>query len=550
MKNIIQNNIATPLLLVLLMCFSASLQAVNSSYYFYVQFTNKNNTPFSLTNPSQFLSQRAIDRRTAFAIECDSTDLPVNPSFLQQLENMGIKVHSNSKWMNGATVLLEDSGKMNLVRALPFVSMVEYTGKIDPASLVKSNKIKSEATFEYGIASGQINQISGNFLHENGFRGRDIHIGVIDAGFMNVNINPAFDSLRLQNRLLGTKDIIDPNSNIYAQDAHGANVLSTMAGNLANQYLGTAPDASYWLIRTEYGPTEYKVETDFWCSGIEFADSAGVDVVNSSLGYYTFNDPTMNFTYADMNGTVSRASRAAYMASRKGIIVVTSAGNEGNKLWKYIGSPADAPGIVTVGAVQSDSLPSTFSSFGPSSDGRVKPEISARGTSTALVNTNGNLAYGNGTSYSSPIIAGMIASYLQAAKKSSPPYYIDTLIQNIFSSGHKYYNPTTQMGYGIPNFEFATRNLPVFTDSFQIESDKNFHLSYNIQNKTIHLWMKNKMKSIGKSLIMYSMTGSVMLQKPMNETITIIDASKFSTGVYAIFIAGNGKSETLKIMIQ
>lgn len=550
MKNRFLHNISAPLILVLLMCFSTSLKAVSTTYYFYVQFSDKNNTPFSLSNPLQYLSQRAIDRRAAFAINCDSTDLPVNPSYLQQIGTLGITIHSKSKWMNGATVLLEDSSKMSLVRALPFVKWVQYTGKNVLPTLVSPSKIKAETTFEYGTANTQISQISGKFLHDNGYRGKNIHVGVIDAGFMNVNTNPAFDSLRLQGRLLGTKDIINPNSNIYTEDSHGANVLSIMAGNLRTQYLGTAPDASYWLIRTEYSPTEYLVETDFWCSGIEFADSVGVDVVNSSLGYYGFDDSSMSFSYADMNGTVSRASRAANLASKKGIIVVVSAGNEGNKSWHYIGSPADAGGIVTAGGVQADSSPSVFSSFGPSSDGRVKPEICGLGSSTSIINPLGKLDNGSGTSYSSPVLAGMMASYLQAAKKSSPPYNVETLIQNVFRSANLYNNPTAQMGYGIPNFEYATRNLPFFAAVTQIEANKKFNLTFDYQNKSIHIWMMNRMESIGKTIQLYSMTGKLMLQKPMNETMTIIDASKFPEGIYAVCVLGNGSSETRKVLIQ
>ena len=311
------------LFIVSILFISTSVQSAVTSYYFYVQFANKNNSPYSLSNLSEFLSARAISRRTTFSVTCDSTDLPVNPSYIQQVENLGVHVHSKSKWMNGATVLLTDSSKMSLVRALPFVKRVQYTGKIDVDSPVSPRRSKNETTTsEYGSATTQINQLNGKYLHNLGFRGKDIVIGVIDAGFTNVNVNSAFDSLRIQGRLLGTKDIINPNSNIYAEDTHGAMVLSTMTGNLAGQFLGTAPDASYWLIRTEYGPTEYLVETDFWCSGIEFADSVGVDVVNSSLGYSTFDDTKMNFSYADMNGKVSRASIAANLASKKGIIVV------------------------------------------------------------------------------------------------------------------------------------------------------------------------------------------------------------------------------------
>jgi serine protease AprX len=521
-----------------------------TNYYFYVQFANKNSSPYSLGNPSAFLSERAIARRAAFSIACDSTDLPVNPSYLQQIENIGIHVHSHSKWMNGATVILPDSSQMSLIRALPFVRFVEYTGKLVGAVLAPAQKAKTQANLDYGIASTQINQLSGKYLHDHGFRGKGIQIGVIDAGFLNANTNTCFDSLRLQGRLLGTKDIINPTSNIYAEDAHGAMVLSIMAGNLPGQYLGTAPEASYWLIRTEYGPTEYKVETDFWCSGIEFADSVGVDVVNSSLGYYTFDDPTMGFTYADMNGKVSRASRAANLASKKGIIVVVAAGNEGASSWHYIGSPADAEGIIAVGAVKADSTSSPFSSFGPSSDNRVKPEICAIGSSSAIVSTSGVPSYGNGTSFASPTMAGMMACYLQAVQKSNPALNMQSILKPVLESGNLYLTPTTQKGYGIPNFEFATRNLSNFAGLNPVTTNDNYLLAYDAKNKAIQLWSNNRENTLGKTVRLYSVTGKLVVQKQMTEAITAFDTHKLPVGIYAICITGNGKTETKKITIQ
>ena len=373
-------------LFLVFLLFSCSSVLATTGYYFYVQFANKNNSPYSLTKPQEYLSARAIERRAQRAPGIDSTDLPITPAYLSQIESLGIHVHNRSKWMNGATVLLTDSSKMSLVRALSFVKWVKYTGKIRLAATSSSKRTKVvENSDSYGSAAAQINQMSGKYLHDLGYRGKGVVVGVLDAGFLDVNRNPAFDSLNLQGRLLGTKDFVNPNSNIYAEDSHGAAVMSILAGNLPGSFIGTAPDASFWLIRTEYTPTEYLVETDFWCSGIEFADSVGVDVVNSSLGYTKFDDPVMDYTYADMNGEVSRASRCAALAAKKGIIVCSSAGNEGNKAWHYIGAPADAKGIVTVGGVNYSGVSSVFSSYGPSSDSRIKPEVCTLGTSAALI---------------------------------------------------------------------------------------------------------------------------------------------------------------------
>jgi len=549
MRNFTFQTILAGLLIVFLFISLATVRATTTSYYFYVQFMNKNNTPYSLSSPSEFLSERAIARRTAYGLSCDSTDLPVNPVYIQQISNLGIPVHCLSKWMNGATVLLTDSSQMSQVRRLPFVKFVEYTGLLVGAAEAPTGKASVKATYDYGIAATQINQLNGTPLHNEGYRGKGIHIAVIDAGFMNVNTNPAFDSLRLQGRLLGTKDIVNPNSNIYSEDSHGAEVLSTMAGNLSGQYLGTSPDASYWLIRTEYVPTEYKVEPDFWASGIEFADSVGVDVVTSSLGYYTFDDPTMSFTYADMNGKVSRASRAANLASKKGIIVAVAAGNEANYSWHYIGTPADADGIVTVGAVTSSGTPSYFSSFGPSSGGRTKPEVCAMGSSSALVDTNGTTGYNSGTSFATPIMAGMLACLLQRYKALDPNIDVATLLNAVFTSGSLYANPTTQMGYGIPDFVKAEKNLQTLDLIQQVEKG-DFIIGNDLSSHAITIRFTDGRTPSNTTVRIYSMTGILILNQLLTTSSTTLHADKFPAGIYAVCISENGKIATRKVIIR
>ncbi len=537
------------LAIIFLLSLSVSVRAVDTSYYFYVQFTDKNNTPYSLANPSEFLSARAIARRATFGLTCDSTDLPVNPSYVQQIGSLGISVHNRSKWMNGVTVLLTDSGKMSQVRALPFVKFVEYTGLLVGPAMAPPAKVRVQTNLDYGIAATQINQLNGTSLHNEGFLGEGMQIGVIDAGFSNVDINHAFDSLRLQGRLLGTKDVINPNSNIYSEDTHGAMVLATMTGNIPGQFLGTAPKASYWLIRTEYAPTEYKVETDFWCSGIEYADSVGVDLVNSSLGYYTFDDPGMGFTYADMNGKVSRASRAANLASKKGIVVVVAAGNEGNKAWHYIGSPADADGIIAVGAVTSTGTPSSFTSFGPSSDGRVKPEICAMGTSSAVVSTGGIPTYGNGTSFASPIMCGMMACLLQRYKLQNSNPAIEVLLHSVFRSGNLFNNPTEQLGYGIPDFVKAEQSLFVFDSLFQIEKN-DFTLTYNSTFNTLIIKLPTGDVPSNTAINIYSITGKLIQKLPVTESSTVLRTTNFAPGIYAVCLIENGKTSTRKLLIR
>lgn len=535
------------LVLLALSCMSVSGA---TSYYFFVQFSNKKNTTYSLASPSAFLSSRAIARRVAFGISCDSTDLPVNQSYVNQVANLGAKIHSRSKWMNSVTVLVADSSLMSQVRALPFVNKVQYTGKTDAASLTRQkSKFETQLT-DYGSAQAQLNQINGSYIHSLGYTGKGIHVGVLDGGFSSVNTNPGFDSLRLSGRLLGTKDIAEINGNVYAMDAHGANVLSIMTGRLggATPYAGTAPHASFWLIRTEYAPTEYLVETDFWVSGIEFADSVGVDVVNSSLGYTTFDDTKMNFTYADMNGKISRASKAATLAAQKGIIVCNSAGNDGNKTWHYIGSPADAEGIVSVGAVYNTGVSSEFSSYGPSSDNRVKPEICGTGTATAYITTAGTRASGNGTSYSSPVIAGMMACYLQYAKANFSNLTVPKILESVFKSGSIYANPTAQLGYGIPDFQKAAGNLLTLDVSDKKYGD-NFGVVYRPESSLLELTICEPITQ-RCALRIYSVAGILVYSDEINQQNFSRTIKGLAAGAYIVNVSSAKFNESQKIIIR
>lgn len=522
-----------------------------SNYYFHVAFTDKNDTPYSLSNPSAYLSARAIARRAAFGLSCDSTDLPVNQSYITAIKNLGVYVHSSSKWMNSVNVLVTDSSIMSQVRTLQFVKKVQFTGLTNNApSPVSKRKFKQESTaLNYGSAATQINQINGAYLHNQGYTGTGIYVGVLDAGFNNVNVNPGFDSLRLENRLLGVKNIAD-NADVYMLHSHGANVLSIMTGNLPSQYLGSAPDASFWLIRTEVDPGEFLVETDFWVSGIEFADSVGIDVINSSLGYTQFDDPAMNFTYDDMNGLISRASIAATMAAGKGIIVCNSAGNNGNPTdpWHYIGSPADADRILTVGSVTSTGTASSFSSFGPSSDQRVKPEICAMGTSTSIINTSGNVSYGNGTSYSSPVMAGMMACYLQYVKANRTLYFIDDILQSVVGSGSLYGYPDQQMGYGIPNFQIAAASLPTYNKFYNFKSDK-VNILLDNSNKILRIKLIDSLYLNGQIQI-YNSTGQQLIKNTILNNDNSFNLDNFQPGMYLVSVSKNGSTETHKIILR
>lgn len=535
-----KNKVVTLLFLVTL-GFSSSYAA--TKYFFYVQLSNKSFSPYSISNPTAYLSARALQRRATFNISIDSTDLPVNPVYITQIANLNVQIYSRSKWLNGLTVLATDSSVMSQVRALPFVRWAKYSGKIQSSASLTRSKVKSEPQVsDYGSAAVQLNQVNASYLHNLGYTGKGVHVAVLDAGFLNVNTNVGFDSLRLQGRLLGTKDFTEKTANIYGSDSHGANVLSIMAGNKPGQYLGAAPHASYWLIRTEYAPTEYLCETDFWVAGIEFADSVGVDVVNSSLGYTTFDDPLLNFTYANMNGTVSRASRAATMASKKGILVCNSAGNDGNKTWRYIGSPADASGIVTVGAVTATGESSLFSSFGPTADRRLKPDISAMGTGTAYINSSGTVASGSGTSYSSPIMAGMFACFLQYAKAKINTYTVASIIDAVKRSAHLYPFPTAQMGYGIPDLQEASNYFATAINKPRADKAK-----VTTAYKQIRIDFDSNQPH---EISLYNTSGQLVYTNYNVQNSLVISTQHFNAGIFILMIRNDSGTETMKVQLK
>ena len=531
---IIYTNILVVFFLLLLPVYS-----FGTGYYFYVQLKDKNNSPYSLSNPSAFLSERAIERRAFFNVPVDSTDFPVNPQYVNQLAESGIRVHCTTKWLNGVTVLLTDSSLIAQVRGLHFVTYVQFTGITNEnnTALNAPSKVNAAET-DYGVAAMQLDQMNGRILHQHGYRGENIHVAVLDAGFRNVNTNPAFNTLRTEGRLLGTKDFVNPQSNIYQEDAHGAYVLSTMAAEIDATYVGTAPEASYLLIRTEAAAGEYLCEPDFWISGIEYADSAGVDLATTSLGYTTFDDSTMNYTYADMNGRTARASIAATMAYRKGIFLLNAAGNDGNKSWRYVGVPGDAEGVLTVGSVTNDSLYSTFSSVGPTADERIKPELCALGAASAIMSTSGSKAYASGTSFATPILAGLTACYLQAAKKYKPQLTLNEIHSNLFKTGHLHPYPTSKMGYGIPDFQKAYYELTANTVSqFQAEQlfqKKALKLLVDDTKRNILIKLNTQNQTENGIVRVFSLTGQVVSEKSYSGSYIEISTEKLEKGIYII----------------
>ena len=411
-----------------------------------ISLKDKAATDYSLQKPEMYLSKKSIERRKRQGLEIDSTDLPVCKKYVDAIRKKGVHVLVTGKWDNFVTVSCNDSMLIAEIAGLPFVRSTErvWRGVAKRASERDSLINKPLRTDSlYGPAITQIKMSHADRLHEAGFKGQGMTIAVIDAGFHNVDKIEAMKNINI----LGTRDFVNPEADIYAESRHGMSVLSCMAMNQPNVMIGTAPEASYWLLRSEDEYSENLVEQDYWAAAIEFADSVGVDLVNTSLGYYSFDDPTKNYRYRDLNGHYALMSREAAKAADKGIVVVCSAGNSGSGSWKKITPPGDAENVITVGAVNKYGVLAPFSSVGNTADGRVKPDVVAVGLGSDVMGTDGNLRHANGTSFSSPIMCGMVACLWQAC----PELTAKEIIELVRRSGDRAVFPDNIYGYGIPD---------------------------------------------------------------------------------------------------
>lgn len=421
---------------------------------YYVQLKDKQGCGFTTSNPLSYLSQRAIDRRTRWNIPVDSTDLPLAQTYVDSIAHIGADIYQKSRWMNGLLVYATDV-QISTISSLDFVTNAEIIRPSTNVNLLKKlqKKRKNKNTkATYSQITDQNHQVGADSLHNAGFRGQGIQVAVIDAGFPKVNTLPGFDSLRNRGGILGTYNVVTKSTDVYCDHYHGTMCLSTMAFNIPGELVGTAPDADYWLLRTEVDDEEYLYETDLWIIAVEMADSAGVDLISTSLGYFFTDDEDKQFTYSNMNGIHFRSTVAARMAAEKGIVMCVAAGNEGDSDWQYIDTPADADSILCIGGVDRYGEHSSFSSYGPTADGRIKPEVCACATGASVAEVDypewyGNVTVGYGTSFATPIAAGTIASLMSALPDVNPAIIRRAIIATASQSN----NPDNTLGYGILN---------------------------------------------------------------------------------------------------
>ena len=511
----------------------------------WVYFKDKPNAQTYLDNPLTMLTQRALDRRTAQNIALNLTDIPLEVTYINQVKlSSGITVMAQSKWLNALHIRGTQNNILSL-KALSFVDKVVFANKnlnttskkVSENQVFQSKeKLKTTIDYSYGSSANQIQMLNGQVLHQQNYTGSGKIIAVLDAGFPGVNTAQPFKKLIDNHQILGGYDFVNRNDNFYTGDDHGTMVLSTMGGYKENALVGTAPDASYYLFITEYDPTENPVEESYWVEAAEEADRLGVDIITTSLGYFGFDNANYSHTYSDMNGTTNFISRGAEIAFSKGIVVVASAGNEGNTAEPHIGAPADAVSVITVGAVTASKTKSPFSSIGPSYDLRIKPDVMAQGTSAVISDTAGNITTVNGTSFSCPIMAGMIACLWQAF----PSKTNKEIRQMVLQSSDRYAAPNNNYGYGIPNF-----GLTLGVENFQ-SSLSSFSVFPNPAKTTVSFLFENNTGSVS----IYSVLGQKIIEKQITNQNPILSVEALNSGLYFYTFDAEGLHKTGKIIKQ
>ncbi len=536
----------------LIMCIVMQAQIAPDKYW--VQFADKNNSPYSIERPEEFLSERSIERRVNYGISIDEKDIPVNPSYLKAVSDAGAIILNPSKWLNGVTIETTDENVVKAIEALPYVKKTRslydeplkqmlkeraYTNETYINNNVSKNKFRNH----YGSASTQIELLNGVKLHEMGYQGEGIWIGICDSGYEGVDTHSAFDNMREENRLLGTRDFVYKNGIVYSDHHHGTSCLSLMAAYLPNTYVGTAPKASYFLCRTENVNSENIIEEYNWVSAAEFMDSLGIDIISTSLGYISFDDSQMTHEYSDFDGETCVITRGAEIACSRGILCVSAAGNEGDTDFPYVGAPGDGKNVLTVGGVKSDGERVYFSSIGPTYDGRIKPDVMSFAYAVTLASPGNNFYESNGTSYACPSIAGMTACLWQALK-TEPASKIRSIIKE---SSNNYYTPNNEYGYGIPDFKVALDMMNL--EECDIFEEKTlFSVFPNPSDGNVELMLNYEENA---SVQVFDMLGKKLYEVDyMNDNCMEINTylSNLDNGVYMVKVIGGNDSQICKLI--
>jgi len=518
-----------------------------------VFFTDKADTQYSVDQPEAFLSERAIARRAKFNIPVEESDLPVNESYVEQLVTLGAEVFYRTRWMNGVLVQLSIE-ELEEVRKLSFVGKTEMVKprargarKKSGSSIGSSRKLKDPLKENNQLLNVLQNDMLGiDEMHADGYNGKGQLVAIFDGGFRGVDTVSYFSHIFEEDRMLTGYDFVGNDTNVYRYGQHGTEVLSCIGAYREGILEAGAYSADFMLCVTEDVSSEYRIEEYNWLFAAEFADSTGVDIISTSLGYTTFNEADMDYAYEDLDGHSAAITRTLNMASEKGILCVVSAGNEGSGSWRYVSPPADAVNVLAVGAVSNSYDKVSFSSYGPTVDGRIKPDVSALGLQTVVVNAAGNVTRSNGTSFAAPLIAGFAAGIWEAFPEASHLEIID----RIRHSGDKAMTPDNETGFGIPNYERIRRNVLLPIENSLRSHD--FRVFPNpLENSDLFIKPVNAILEAPLELHMYDPAGTLVLEKKyvqFNRNSIALDTEALAPGIYILHIATASVSDTLKIV--
>ena len=541
---VITINIFRKILLIIvfsLACFSTncrlSAQGTTYNYFYRVYFKDK-----GVLNPNNYsaailLSQRAINRRQKAGIPVPVfNDLPVNPDYLKQVSSKGFTLHCTSKWMNTGLFKTQNQADVNVLLNMSFVKDVKMV-KNPAGKSIHSDKLDfSLEMSDFPPFNRPLTMLNGEALHYSGYDGTGILIAILDGGFLNSDLISSLNDLRSRKGIKGTRDFVSKGEYVYSYHNHGTAVLSVLAGKIPEIIEGTAPGADFWLLRTEDVSTEFPVEEDYWAAGAEFADSIGADIISSSLGYFIFDDPSMDYKFSDMNGNTTFVTQAADFAASKGILVVNSAGNERITTWKRIIAPSDGYNVVAAGAVDGSDTISTFSSAGPSADGRIKPDNATQGVNVTVQVLETSAGRASGTSFSCPVLSGMCACVMQAVPKA-----INTdIIKALHKNGDRFNAPDSLYGYGIPDMVGVITTLQ---ELLVTKPENETIIGPNPFTSDIEITFKKTPVTL--KVMICTLSGQIIVNRTYQEyisrTLKISDLQNQQQGVYFIkLVTSNG----------
>ncbi len=524
-------------------------------YKFWVQLHDKAGSTYTLDAPQDYLGPRALERRQRQALALDSLDLPVSQAYLQAFRQAGFTVQNRSKWLNGVVLFAADSALAELLGDMPFVDTVIICERstVEAPDLAAGGAGQPYAPMPYDSVydSGyycfsypQIAQLGGISLHRNGFEGQGLIIGVCDGGFPSVDTACFFRSMRDEGRLLATRDFVWSGDQVFSINGHGTKVLSLMASYLPGFFVGTAPRASYVLCRTENTERETILEEYNWISAAEYLDSLGADIITTSLGYFTFDDSTQNHTMDHLDGQTTPMSVAANIAVSRGMLVVNAAGNNGSEGAGRLLTPADAQRVLTVGAADIDNSWASFSSFGPTADQRIKPDVMALGVDVYGATAEGMLSTNGGTSLATPIMAGMMACLWQRYPALTP----DQLCDSVRAWGSLAALPDTRAGYGIPDFSraFPPDTVPAVGMEPTLCSDLQFRLWPNPCRDVLTL----EVPGSASAILIQDMMGRVVMRVPATAARFTVSLAGVPRGLYFVTVVSPAASGTQRLLVQ